>query len=76
MIPHVLYSQDSFSDERNIQIPEGGKLQYIDQTIYVTFPSQEVLAFEGIRILHIEDKLKGNSVYTNTGVESLCGYGK
>ena len=69
-------SQDSCSDEGIVEVPEDGKLQYLNQTIYVTFPSQEVIMYEEIQLLFIEDKLGGNSIYTDTGVEALYGCGK
>lgn len=69
-------SQESSSVERNIEVPEGGKLQYSNQTINVTLPTPEILIYRGIELLFIEDKLRGNSMYIDTGVEALCGYGK
>ena len=69
-------SQDSCSDEGTVEVPEGGKLQYLNRTVYVTFPSQEVIMYEEIQLLFIEDKLRGNSIYTDTGVEALYGCGK
>ena len=54
-----------------------GSLEYYNQTIYITIPSQRTaLTFKDIKLLFIEDKWRRNSIYTDTALDPLYGYGE
>ena len=58
-------------------VPMDGNLQYSNRTIRVIIPSQrQTLTYKDIELLFIEDKRRGNSIYTDTGLDSLQGYGE
>ena len=58
-------------------VPMDGSLEYSNQTIRVTIPSQRTpLTYRDIQLLFIEDRQWGNSVYTDTDLKPLYGYGE
>ena len=70
--------QDPCLEQRITVVPMDGKLQYDNNTIRVSIPSQRnnTLTYNDIEVLFVEDKRWGNSIYTGTGLNVLRGYGK
>ena len=52
-----------------------GKIEYYNQTIRVT-KQKKTLTIQDIQLLFIENNLSGNSIYIETGLDSLWGYGE